>query len=126
MPFLAYSPPVFLSAKTGHNLPGLFGALTEAHQSFSRRFDNEELTAFFWRAVQERPYTHNGKKLVFHGASQAPGAPPTFVLRTSLDPNDVHFSYERHLIRVFREAHGMAGSPLVLAFKRGRRGRGAA
>ncbi len=121
MPFLAHSPVVFLSAKTGHHVDELLTALEKTREEFHRRFDEDELTAFFWKAVQERPYSYRGRKLVFYGAAQVASAPPVFVLRSNLEPAEVHFSYERHLESVFRKVYGMAGVPLVLKFKKGKR-----
>lgn len=120
MPFLAHSPVVFLSAKTGHHVDDLLDKLAATRDDHHRRFDDEELTAFFWKTVQERPYSAGGKKLVFHGARQVAVAPPTIVLRTSLAPDEIHFSYERRLDKMFRAQYGMAGVPIHLKFKRGR------
>lgn len=121
MPFLAHSPLVFLSALTGDNVPELYDTLARTWADYHRRFDNEELTAFFWQKVQDRPYTHQGRKLVFYSAAQAAAAPPVIVLRTSLVPEDIHFSYARHLEKAFRETFGMAGVPVVFKFKRGKK-----
>jgi GTP-binding protein len=120
MPFLSHSPIVFLSAKTGHHIEDLLAKLAATRDDYHRRFDDEELTAFFWKTVQERPYSHGGKKLVFHSARQVATAPPTFVLRTSLEAEEIHFSYERRLDKMFRAQHGMAGVPIHFKFKRGR------
>ncbi|MBK8576253.1 MAG: GTP-binding protein [Elusimicrobia bacterium] len=62
MPFLAHSPVVFISAKTGHHVEELLSALEKTKHEFHHRFDNEELTAFFWKAVQERPYSYRDGK----------------------------------------------------------------
>jgi GTP-binding protein len=120
MPFLSHSPIVFLSAKTGHHIEDLLAKLAATRDEYHRRFDDEELTAFFWKTVQERPYNQRGQKLVFHSARQVAVAPPTFVLRTSLEPEDIHFSYERRLDKVFRAQHGLAGVPIHFKFKRGK------
>jgi GTP-binding protein len=121
MPFLAHSPVVFLSAKTGHHVDELVDALAAAREAFLSRFDEEALSAFFWKAVQERPYAFRGRKMSFYGAAQAAAAPPTFLLRSNLSPQEVHFSYVRHLEKLFRQAHKLAGSPLVLKFRKGKR-----
>lgn len=121
MPFLAHSPLVFLSAKTGHHVDELLTALVKTKTAFHQRFDDDELTAFFWKAVQERPYSFRGRKMVFYGAQQAATAPPVFILRSNLEPVEVHFSFERHLESVFRKVYGMAGVPLVLKFRKGKR-----
>jgi GTP-binding protein len=121
LPFLAWCPLLFISAKTGHQVPELFQAIKKAHQQFHRRFEAEDLKNFFWSQVQERPYTHRGRKLVFYSAEQVATAPPTFIFRTNLDEEDIHFSYQRHLEKVFRAHRGLEGSPLVFRFKRGKK-----
>jgi len=118
LPFLAWAPLVFLSAKTGQNVPELLTAVWNAHRAYHSRFDDENLTAFFWNQVQERPYTRHGKKLVFKSAVQSATAPPLLTLRGNLTDEDVHFSYKRHLENVFRRQHDIAGTPLVLRFSR--------
>lgn len=121
MPFLAHCPLVFLSAKTGHHIDDLLASVRAVAGDYQRRFDQEEMTAFFWKAVQERPYSYRGRKLVFYGAAQVSTAPPVFVLKTNLPPEEIHFSYERHLESVFRKVYGLAGVPVVLKFRKGRR-----
>jgi GTP-binding protein len=118
MPFLAYSPIVFLSAKTGHNVPELLQQIWNVHQQFYRRFEKEELEAFFWNEIQNRPYSYHGHKLVFRSAEQAAAAPPTIVVRSNLQPKEVHFSYVRHLENAFRQRYGVSGVPLVFRFRR--------
>jgi GTP-binding protein len=121
LPFLTHAPMVFLSALTGHHVEELLKAISDAHTNFRRRFDDDALTAFFWREVQERPYSHHGRKLVFHAAQQVAVAPPTFLFWTNYMDEDVHFSYRRHLENVFRKRYGLQGSPVVFKFKKGKR-----
>lgn len=118
MPFLDYAPLFFISAHTGLNVPKLLEALWEAHRQFHRRFDDEELSAFFWGEVQNRPYSYHGRKLVFRDAAQVAVGPPTIVVRSNLTDDHVHFSYQRHLENVFRQRYGFTGSPLALRFRR--------
>ena len=51
------------------------------------------------------------------GASQVSVGPPTFALRVNR-PDQVHFSYERYLIRSLRLAFGFRGSPIRLSLRR--------
>jgi GTP-binding protein len=118
MPFMAYCPLVFISAKTGHNIPELMGEIGKAHEQFHRRFETEELEAFFWSQIQERPYSHRGRKLIFKTAEQVASSPPTLVIRSNLAEADVHFSYQRHLESVFRQKFGLSAVPLHLRFRR--------
>jgi GTPase len=118
MPFMDHAPLYFVSAKTGLNVPKLLDALWEAHRQYHRRFDDEELAAFFWQQIQDRPYSYHGKKLVFRGAEQAAVAPPTLIVRSNCVEDEVHFSYRRHLENEFRRRYGLEGSPLALRFRR--------
>jgi GTP-binding protein len=119
MPFLDHTPVIFVSARTGHNVPALLDAVWEAHRQFHRVYEAEELETFFWSAVQDRPYSSDGKKLVFRGVMQVAAAPPTFVIRTNLSLEDVHFSYQRYLENAFRKRFGALGAPVVFRFRRG-------
>jgi GTPase len=118
MPFFNWPPLVFLSAKTGYHAPDLLAAVAEARDQYHRRFDDEDIAAFFWSQIQERPYSHHGRKLVFHGAEQASSAPPVIVLRCNLPEEDVHFSYRRRLENLFREKYKVSGTPVFFRFRR--------
>lgn len=121
LPFLAYVPVIFTSAKTGHHLPELLELIASTHEAFHRSYDPEELTAFFWRQIQERPYSHHGQKFLFYRAEQVSSAPTTLMIRGNMADVDVHFSLKRRLENAFREKYNLHGAPLLLKFKRGRR-----
>jgi GTPase len=119
VPFLSDCPLVFVSAKTGQRVEDLLEEVANAHGQFHREFDNESLRAFLWKSVQERPYTREGRKLVFKDAEQTATAPPAITVRCNMTSKDVHFSYVRHLENVFRKNYHVAGTPLIFRFRRG-------
>ncbi|MBI4397262.1 MAG: 50S ribosome-binding GTPase, partial [Elusimicrobia bacterium] len=118
MPFLSYSSVVFLSAKTGYNVSDLLESVWSAYRQFHRRFEKEDLEAFFWAEVQNRPFTHRGRKLRFLSAEQAGTAPPTIVVRTNMPSEDIHFSYIRHMESAFRQRYQVASTPILLRFRK--------
>jgi GTP-binding protein len=120
LPFMSHSPLFFISAQTGHNVPELLASLVKVRDAFHRTYDKDELEAYLWKKIQERPYTHGGQKLIFRGVEPAAAAPPTFVIRTNMEPDDIHFSYRRRLENLLREAYELNGVPIVLRFRRGR------
>jgi GTP-binding protein len=65
-----------------------------------------------------------GEPLTIQSAVQVSTAPPTFALKVN-HPDEVHFSYQRYLVRSLRLAFGYAGSPIRLSLRRatGRRPR---
>ena len=118
MPFMAYAPMAFLSAKTGQNVPLLLQEIWEVHQQFHRAFNQDDLESFFWTQIQERPYTHEGRKLIFRSAEQVASGPPVIVVRSNMDEDDIHFSYQRRLENLFREQFKVKGTPVVMRFRR--------
>ncbi len=118
MPFLAYCPLVFSSAKTGHKVQDLMDQVWQVRQSYDKNFDAEDLTSFFWTQIQERPYSYKGKKLKFNGAQQTGHAPPVFLLKTNMTDDHVHFSYKRRLENLLRERYQLKGVPIILKFRK--------
>ena len=67
--------------------------------------------------IGRRPISIAGDPLTVHSAQQVAIAPPTFVVRVNA-PSDIHFSYERYLVKSIRFAFGFEGSPVRLTFRR--------
>ena len=103
--FLDYAPVVFLSAKTGAGVQGLFKLIREAYESASRRITTGELNRFAEKLRFE-------ERKIFY-ITQASIRPPTFVLFTDKG-GPLHFSHERHLINQLRRQFGFRGTPIVL------------
>src|SRR5207245_2907677 len=68
-------------------------------------------------AIARRPASLRGDPLTIQSASQVAVGPPTFALRVNR-PNDIHFSYERYLVKSLRHAFGLAGSPIRLSLRK--------
>jgi GTP-binding protein len=116
MPFAARAPLIFISAKTGEHVPELLKLIAETYQQFTRQFDSEEVEAFLWSEIANRPYSFNGKKLVFKGARQVSTSPPTFSVRANLEKEQIHFSFLRRLENAFCEKYTVRGTPVVFHF----------
>jgi GTP-binding protein len=55
--------------------------------------------------------------LTIQSASQVATGPPVFAVRVNR-PDEIHFSYERYLVKALRQAFGFSGSPIRLSFRR--------
>ena len=55
--------------------------------------------------------------LTLQSAVQVAVAPPTFALKVNR-PEEIHFSYQRYLVRSLRLAFGFTGSPIRLSLRR--------
>jgi GTP-binding protein len=124
--FLDYAPICFTSATRGEGLHDLFRAIDDVARAARRRVGTAEATAVVRDAIARRPISVKGSPLTLHSAQQVTIEPPTFALRVN-HPDDVHFSYERYLVKSLRRAFGFEGSPVRLSLRKapGTRARGA-
>lgn len=119
LPFLDYAPVCFTSAVQGEGIRELFPAIDTVAAESRRRVPAPQVTAALQQAVARRPVSLGGEPLTVHSASQVAVAPPTFALRVNR-PDDIHFSYERYLVKSLRHAFGFTGSPIRLSLRKGR------
>ena len=124
LPFLDYAPVCFTSATEGAGVGELFETIDQVAAEAQRRIPPAEAAAVLKHAVDRRPASVRGEPLTIQSAVQVGAAPPTFALKVN-HPDEVHFSYERYLVRSLRLAFGFAGSPIRLSLRRatGRRPR---
>jgi GTP-binding protein len=124
LPFLDYAPICFTSAIEGDGVRDLFDAVDQVAAEAQRRVPPTEVTTVLRQAIERRPVSVAGEALTLQSATQVAVGPPTFALKVNR-PDEVHFSYERYLVRSLRLAFGFAGSPIRLSLRRaaGRRPR---
>jgi GTP-binding protein len=117
LPFLDHAPVCFTSAVTGLGLRDLFDQVDVVAAEAIKRLQPGELLSTLRQAVERRPMSSRGVPLRVQSAQQVAVGPPTFAIRVNL-PDQIHFSYERYLINSLRHAHGFAGSPIRLLFRK--------
>jgi GTPase len=120
--FMDYAPVVFTSAVRKEGLDELLAAIDHVAGEARRRLTNHDATEIFKQAIERRPISIRGVPLTLHSAAQVAVSPPTFVARVNR-PDEVHFSYERYLVKAIRRAAGFDGSPIRLMFRRAPRSR---
>lgn len=117
-PYLHWVPILFTSVKTGQRVNKVLELILEVQEQRQRRVPtnqvNEVLRALVMRT---KAPSHHGRPIRFQYGTQVAVAPPVFVLWCT-QPDGVPESYERYLMRGFREAWGFTGSPLVLRLRR--------
>ena len=126
LPFLDYAPICFTSAVRGEGLADVFTTIDEVARAARRRVPVGEVTAVIREAIDRRPITIRGAPLTLQAAAQVSIAPPTFALRVNR-PDELHFSYERYLVKSLRRVFDFTGSPIRLSLRKasGARSRGA-
>jgi len=119
LPFLDYAPVCFTAAVQGEGVREVFETIDTVAAEARRRVPAPEVTAALQQAVARRPISLRGEPLTLQSAAQVAVAPPTFALRVNR-PDDIHFSYERYLVKSLRHAFGFTGSPIRLSLRKGR------
>jgi GTP-binding protein len=103
--FLDYAPIVFLSARSGEGVPGLFRLIREVYEAASRRIPTSELNRF----VEDLRFE---ERKIFY-ITQHSIRPPAFAVFTDRG-GPLHFSHERYLINQIRRRFGFRGTPITL------------
>ncbi len=113
----AQAPAVFVSARTGTGIAGIFPAVQElvaAHRQQLRTVELNKVLADATRA--HAPPSVHGKRPRFYYATQTATAPPTITIFASA-PQLMPVAYERYLANAFRAAFRLRGTPLRLRFR---------
>jgi len=116
--FLAYSPVIYVSAKTGLEVDDILAAALDVHAQWQRRIDTSTLNLVVREAVALKPPpSYKGQQLKVLYVSQQKTCPPTVLFKVN-SPKLIHFSYRRYLENQLRAAFGFVGTPLILRFER--------
>lgn len=120
--FAPWAPVVFLSAKTGRNVPEVVSAALAAAEERRKRVSAVELRRFLVEAVGRHPppATSDGRPLRFTHVLQSELLEPVFVFFVNR-PDAVHWSYRRYLENELRRRFGFTGTPVRLVFRGGER-----
>ncbi len=117
VPFLAYCPKIFTSAKTGRNLEKVFDAIIEVDIAAKTRITTHQLNKFLQAAMQRNhPPMIMGKRLRIYYMAQVSTEPPEFVMFINY-PHLMIEAYKKYLINQFREEFAFTGVPLVFRLR---------
>ena len=118
--FMDYVPVCFTSALTSTGIDEMINTACQVYDEWTRRVDPVRLDSVVMRAVAEHlPPRRGPSTMKIYRVSQESVGPPSFVFVCN-NPDLMHFSYERYLENILREAFEFRGTPLRLEF----RGRG--
>lgn len=117
LPFFAYAPVVFLSAKYGYRVFDAIDIALRLAPRFNKRINTSKLNRALERALEAHPAPAvMGRPLKMYFATQIDTAPPTFAISCS-KPNEVNYSYKRYLTNYFRKNLDLEEIPLRLVFR---------
>lgn len=118
MPFLDYSPIIFVSALNKTKINKVFEAIHFVYNAYHLRIATNVLNEVIQdaQAMNESP-NFNGGRLKIYYANQVDVAPPTFVLFVN-EPKWMHFSYQRYLENRLRDTFNFDGTPIKFVLRK--------
>jgi GTP-binding protein len=117
IPFAAFAPITFLSAKTHRRLGSLMPVVAGVAENLDRRVTTAPLNAVIRATILAHPPPAvAGRLLRIYYASQPATHPPIFVFHCN-DPDLVQANYKRFLENTLRQHYDFAGVPLTLEFR---------
>jgi GTP-binding protein len=117
MPFAAFAPVTFLSAKTKRRLGSLMPLVMRVAANLERRIATAALNSLIREAIYAHPPpAHGGKPLRIYYAAQVATKPPRFVFHCN-DPDLVTSSYKRFIENMLRKEFDFEGVPLTFDFR---------
>jgi len=113
------APVVPVSALTGRGLDRLQGAILEMHRIWNARITTGQLNRWLAGVVDAHPPPAvSGRRVRLRYITQVKSRPPSFVAWCSRH-EALPDSYQRYLVNGLREAFGLKGVPIRLAFRKG-------
>ena len=120
LPFVAFAPMIFVSAKEGRGVRRVLDAATRLAEQYRARFPTPQLNELLEAIQEEHPAPlAKGHPVKLYYVAQVAYAPPTFVVQCSR-PEAIGDSYRRFVENRFREAFGLE-VPMRLVFRERRR-----
>jgi GTP-binding protein len=112
IPFVRYAPILLISATTGRGIRKVLETTARVAENRHRRITTGELNRVLGRALRDKaPRTGSRRNLKVFYVAQMGVAPPTFALVANR-AEPLHFSEERRVENLIREAGDFSGSPI--------------
>jgi GTP-binding protein len=120
LPFLDFAERITISALHGTAVGDLLPAVERAYKAAMRNMSTAELTNELEAAVMAHtPPLVRGRRIKLRYAHQGGRNPPVIVIHGN-QVDRLPESYRRYLINRFRKAFKLKGTPVRLAFKKGK------
>jgi GTPase len=112
IPFARHAPILLTSATTGRGISRILKTAATVAENRHRRISTGELNRVLGRALRDKPpRAASGRVLKVFYVAQTGVAPPTFALVANR-AETLHFSEERRIENLLREAADFSGAPI--------------
>jgi GTP-binding protein len=117
LPFLAFAPVLFISARHGTGVGELLEAVQSGYEAAMRELPTKELTRALEQAVvAHQPPLVRGRRIKLRYAHQGGRNPPVVVIHGN-QTQHVPDAYRRYLENWFRKTFSLQGTPMRIEFR---------
>lgn len=122
LPFAAWAPLQFISAKTGEKVNKILDLVLKIAEERTLKLSDSQCDKFLHQVVKiHRPAKGKGLKAPhIYEFYQTRDNPPAFTARIGAN-DDLHFSYRRFLENRLRERYGFTGTPISISVTKKRK-----
>ena len=115
--YMPYAPILFVSAKTGQRVAGVYEQIKYVYNQAKTRISTGMLNDLLNDATtKHEPPSDKGRRLKIYYMTQVSVAPPTFVIFCNSEEL-FHYSYRRYIENCIRETFGFRGTPIRIVIR---------
>lgn len=115
--FMPWVPIITISAKTGRRVDQIWRILKEVMEQYSKRISTSQVNKVLEEIKKSYSFSVKGKRLKFYYATQTDIRPPTFVVFTNIDPEDIPNHIEKFMRNSLQKHLGFDKVPVKIVFR---------
>ncbi len=115
--FMPWLPILTISAKTGRRVKEILPLVDQVYQQYSMRVNTAVVNKLLEELKQGYSFNVKGKRVKFYYATQVEVKPPTFVVFTNIDPEDIPNNVEKFIKNRFQRDLRFDKVPVKVVFR---------
>ena len=115
--FISWAPLLTISAKTGRRVNQIFPLIEEVYKQYSARVKTALVNKFLEDLKENFTFNVKGKRVKFYYATQIGIKPPTFVIFTNIDSEDISQHIKKFIKNSFQKYLGFDKVPIRIMFR---------
>ncbi len=115
--FMSWMPILTISAKTGRRVKEILPLVDKIYQQYSLRVNTALVNKVLEDLKENYSFNVKGKKVKFYYATQVDIKPPTFVVFTNIDPEELPKNIEKFIKNKFQKNLGFDKVPVKVIFR---------
>ncbi len=115
--FISWAPLLTISAKTGRRVNQIFPLIEEVYKQYSARVKTALVNKILEDLKENFTFNVKSKRVKFYYATQIGIKPPTFVIFTNIDSEDISQHIKKFIKNSFQKCLGFDKVPIRIMFR---------